>query len=156
VAARSRAILCAAGGDLNAAIVAADEALAAHEGAGLPFERGRTLLAVGRIRRRRKEKLLARDALVAARKIFDEMGAELWSGHAAQELQRLGLRRGSPRALTPSEERIAAMVADGLSNREVASALFISPKTVEASLSRVFRKLGIRSRRELRTSGLPG
>lgn len=155
-AARSRAILSAAQGDLDAAIAAAGQAVAEHEHAAMPFERARTLLAVGRIRRRRKEKLLARDALAVARRIFDDLGAQLWSAHAAQELQRLGLRRGSQRNLTPSEERIAGLVADGLTNREVASALFISQKTVEASLSRVFRKLGIRSRRELRASELSG
>ena len=146
--------MCAAQGDLDAAIAAAGSALAEHERAVMPFEHARTLLAAGRIRRRRREKLLASDALLSARRIFDDLGAAGWSAQAAQELQRLGLRRGSLRDLTPSEERIASLVAGGLTNREVAHQLFISPKTVEASLSRAFRKLGIRSRRELRAIGL--
>jgi DNA-binding CsgD family transcriptional regulator len=148
-AARSRAILRAAEGDLDAAIDAVNEALSALEGTTMPFERGRTLLIAGQIRRRHKEKLLAAKALAAAKDIFEALGAPLWAAQADQELHRLGLRRNSRRNLTPSEERVARMVADGLTNREVASALFISHKTVEANLSRIFRKLGIQSRREL-------
>ncbi len=148
-AARSRAILRAAQGDAGGAIEAVDEALRAHEGASLPFEHARTLLIAGQIRRRNKEKLLAADALAAAKVTFDRLGAPLWSEQATAELDRLGLRRTSQHDLTPSEERVARMVANGLTNREVASALFISHKTVEANLSRVFRKLGIQSRREL-------
>jgi DNA-binding CsgD family transcriptional regulator len=150
-AARSRAILRAAEGEMDAAIEAVTAALDAHEETSLPFEHGRTLLIAGQIRRRNKEKLLAADSLAAAREIFDRLGAPLWSCQAAGELDRLGLRRSSQRDLTPSEERVARMVANGLTNREVASALFISHKTVEANLSRVFRKLGIQSRRELCT-----
>jgi DNA-binding CsgD family transcriptional regulator/tetratricopeptide (TPR) repeat protein len=148
-AARSRAILLAGGGDLAGAIEAVNEALAAHEGSNMPFEYGRTLLAAGQIRRRHKEKLLAAEALTAAKDIFAGLGAPLWAAQADAELSRIGLRRSPRRMLTPSEERVARMVAGGLTNREVASALFISHKTVEANLSRVFRKLGIRSRREL-------
>ena len=145
---RSRALMNAAEGDLDAAMSAADAALAGHIGVRLPFEHGRTLLVAGRIRRRRKEKLLAREALLKARDVFEELGAQQWLAQAKTELGRLGVRRG-PTGLTPTEERVAEMAAAGLTNREVASALFISEKTVEANLSRVFRKLGIRSRREL-------
>ena len=148
-AARSRAILLAAEGDTGGAIEAVDEALRAHEGVSLPFEHARTLLIAGQIRRRNKEKLLAANALTAAKVTFDRLGAPLWSAQATAELDRLGLRRSAQHDLTPSEERVARMVANGLTNREVASALFISHNTVEANLSRVFRKLGIQSRREL-------
>jgi len=156
VTARSRAILRAAEGDLDAAIAAVAEALGWCENACLPFEHGRSLLAAGQIRRRRREKLLASEALLTAREIFDALGARLWSSRATEELRRLGLRRGSRHDLTPTEERVAHMVANGLTNREVASALFISHKTVEANLSRIFRKLGIRSRRDLSTSQFLG
>jgi DNA-binding NarL/FixJ family response regulator len=64
-------------------------------------------------------------------------------------MSRLGLRRGAAGELTASEGRIAELAATGFTNREVAAALFVSPKTVEASLARVYRKLGIRSRAEL-------
>lgn len=154
VTARSRAILRAAEGDLDAAIGAAGQALSANENTGMPFEHGRSLLVAGQIRRRRREKLLAREALRAARQVFDGLGASHWSSRAIEELRRLGLRVDSRCGLTPSEERVAHMAATGLTNREVASALFISQKTVEANLSRIFRKLGIRSRRELGTSEL--
>jgi DNA-binding CsgD family transcriptional regulator/tetratricopeptide (TPR) repeat protein len=152
--ARARAIVQAATGELDAAIASVEEALLVHQHARLPFERARTLLVAGQIRRRRKEKLLAREMLLAARAIFDGLGAPGWSARSGQELARLGLRRSLWCDLTPSEEAIARMVANGLTNREVASALFISHKTVEANLSRIFRKLGIRSRREL--SAAPG
>lgn len=102
-AARSRAILRAAEGDAGGAIEAVNEALRAHEEASLPFEHGRTLLVAGQIRRRNKEKLLAADALAAAKITFDRLGAPLWSAQATAELDRLGLRRTSQRGLTPSE-----------------------------------------------------
>jgi DNA-binding CsgD family transcriptional regulator len=152
--ARARAVVHAASGELDAAIASIEEALGVHQDARLPFERARTLLVAGQIRRRRKEKLLAREMLLAARSIFDDLGAPGWCARSGQELARLGLRRSVRCDLTPSEEAIARMVANGLTNREVASALFISHKTVEANLSRIFRKLGIRSRREL--SAAPG
>ena len=65
------------------------------------------------------------------------------------EAERLGLVRSDEQALTPSEARIARLAASGMTNREVAAKLFISPKTVESNLARVYDKLGIRSRAEL-------
>jgi len=149
ITARGRAMLQAAQGDLNAAADAVEQALTESQAAAMPFEHARTLLAAGQIRRRRKEKLLAREAFALARQIFDDLQTSLWSARATAEIRRLGLRGAAAGAMTPAEERVARLVADGLTNREIAGALYISQKTVEANLSRVFRKLGVRSRREL-------
>ena len=77
------------------------------------------------------------------------MPAPLWADQARDELSRIGLRRAAPGELTASERRVAELAATGLTNREVAARLFMSPKTVEANVARAYRKLGIRSRAEL-------
>jgi DNA-binding CsgD family transcriptional regulator len=79
------------------------------------------------------------------------MGARLWAGRARAELGRIGGRARSD-GLTPTEQRVADLVAEGRSNKEVADALFVSVRTVEANLTRVYAKLGIRSRTELAAS----
>ena len=109
-----------------------------------PFERARTLLVLGRLQRRAKQKSAAKQSLELARSIFDALPAPLWSERAADELARIGLRRASPDGLTESERRVAELAATGLTNREVAAQLFMSPKTVEANISRIYRKLGIK------------
>lgn len=86
--------------------------------------------------------------------MFDGLGAASWSDKARAELARIGGRAPSSLELTPSEARVAELVAAGSTNREVADALFISIHTVEANLKRIHRKLGIRSRTEL-ASKLP-
>ncbi|GLZ81560.1 hypothetical protein Afil01_63670 [Actinorhabdospora filicis] len=144
---RSRAVVATGRGDL--ATAAEEAALALAVDVPMPFEHARAHLAMARVRRRAKEKLAARDALLAARKGFEELGAVRWVAITDEELHRLGLRRGTEHDLTPTEERIAELVAGGMSNREVAAALFVTPKTVEAHLGRVYRKLGIRTRRDL-------
>ena len=82
----------------------------------------------------------------AARSAFEALGAILWVARADAELARLGMRRGAGNDLTPAEQRIAELAATGLTNRAVAAALFVSPKTVEANLTRAYRKLGVTSR----------
>jgi DNA-binding NarL/FixJ family response regulator len=77
------------------------------------------------------------------------MGARLWAERANTELRRVGLRPSAPNELTASEQRVAELAASGLKNREVAAQLYLSPKTVEATLARVYRKLEIHSRAEL-------
>lgn len=149
--ARCRGIRQLAAGDLDAAAAALEQALQLHDDLGMPFERARTLLVRGRLLRRRRERLAARGALVSARQLFADLGATPWTARADEELGRLGLRRGTVGELTPTEERIARLAAAGLSNREVAASTFTSTKTVEATLGRVYRKLGVRSRRDLRT-----
>ena len=114
-----------------------------------PFERARTLLALGTIQRRDRKKRAARQSLERALAVFDQLGASLWSHKARAELARIGGRSAGPGRLTPTEERVATLVAAGLTYREVADALFISPKTVQWNLSKIYRKLGIRSRAQL-------
>jgi DNA-binding CsgD family transcriptional regulator len=147
--ARCRGLLSAARGALEPALASLDKALVEHERLQMPFELGRTALVRGVIERRAKHKRAAKDSLEQALGIFVELGAPLWAEKARRELGRVGLRPPAPLGLTPTEERVAELVAAGHTNREVADALFMSPKTVDANLSRIYRKLGVRSRTEL-------
>jgi DNA-binding CsgD family transcriptional regulator len=147
-AGRGRALLRATRGDLSHALHTVEEALCAHERVPQPFELGRTLLVKGRIARRAKQKRVAREALEQALEIFERMGAALWSTRAREELGRIG-GRANTGELTPTQVRIAELVANGHSNREVAEAMFVTVKTVEANLSKIYRKVGVTSRREL-------
>jgi DNA-binding CsgD family transcriptional regulator len=148
-AARCRGGLAAAQGDLVSAIAALDQAAVEHGRLEMPFERARTLLVRGRVHRRRKEKRLADQALRSAQAIFAECGAPLWAQKASMELNRIGLRPRAPHDLTETERRVAMLAASGMTNREVAQAAFLSPKTIDNVLGRVYRKLGIGSRAEL-------
>jgi len=148
-AARCRALIAAARGNLPAALRVLEQALTEHERVHQPFELARTQLLSGEMRRRHKQKRLARDDLRAALRIFDHLGARLWSQRARDGLRRVGERAGTSSDLTPTEERVAALVAEGHTNREVADALFVSVKTVEANLSRIYHKMSVRSRTEL-------
>lgn len=149
VAARYRGLLAAGKGDLRAAFAALELALKEHERLPMPFERGRTLLVLGTIRRRAKQKRPAREALEDALAIFERLGAPLWAEKARAELARIGGRRAVPGELTEAEARVAKLAAAGRTNREIADALFMSVRTVEGHLSRAYHKLGIRSRTEL-------
>ncbi|HEY5430025.1 MAG TPA: helix-turn-helix transcriptional regulator, partial [Solirubrobacteraceae bacterium] len=145
-AARGRGILATARGDLDEAIPALEEALAAHDQVEMPFERARTLLALGRACRRRKRWSAARAALREALGLFEQTGAQLWADAARGELARAGERTADPTQLTATERRVAELAASGLSNQEVAERAFLTVKGVEANLTRAYRKLGIRSR----------
>jgi DNA-binding CsgD family transcriptional regulator len=145
---RARALVVAAEGDVHGALAALDE-LDPGMASQLPFELGRTLLLEGRLRRRANQKRAAADALRQALELFEQLGAPTWFEQAGAELARVGLRHGSPDGLTATELQIAQLAAAGLTNREVANAAFVSPKTVEANLARAYRKLGIHSRAEL-------
>jgi DNA-binding CsgD family transcriptional regulator len=149
IANRCRALLSAATGDADAAYARLDRALELHEHLQEPFERGRTLLVLGTLQRRSRKKRIARDSLSQALAVFDELGARLWSEKARAELRRIGGRAAAPGTLTPTEERVAELVAAGRTYREVGDALFISPKTVQWNLSKIYRKLGVRSRAEM-------
>ena len=149
IASRCRALLGAATGEIERADKELEHALELHERLGEPFERARTLLVGGTIQRRARKKRAARESLKAAIAVFDSLGARLWSKKARAELARIGGRAPGPGALTPTEERVAGLVAAGRTYREVADELFISPKTVQWNLSKIYRKLGIRSRGEL-------
>jgi DNA-binding CsgD family transcriptional regulator len=148
-AGRCRALLHAASGDPGAALAAADRALAAHERVEMPFERARTLLVAGAIRRRARRRREARETLEAALAEFTRLGATAWADRSRAEIGRLGGRAPSPTALTESERHIAERVASGMTNKEVAAALFLTVSTVEAALWKIYRKLDVRSRTEL-------
>jgi DNA-binding NarL/FixJ family response regulator len=81
--------------------------------------------------------------------IFEELGAGPWAANARAELARIGGRGPATGELTPSERRIAELVAEGMTNKEVAAVLVIADRTVESALTQVYRKLGVRSRTEL-------
>jgi len=147
-AARCRGLLEAARGDLEAALRGFEQALAQHDRVEMPFERARTLLELGRLLRRRRQKRLARLALEEALVAFESIGAPLWVEQARGELTRVATRKSAP-GLTATEERIAKLAAEGLTNRVIAERAFVSVNTVEANLTRVYRKLGISSRAQL-------
>ncbi len=147
--ARGRSMLLAARGDVEAAIVFAKRAMAEHDRLPMPFERSRTQLLLGQLQRRLRRKDLAAKTLGAALDTFQRVGTPLWAERARNELDRTNTGQHRSTVLTPSEQRVAELAATGMTNRDVAAALFISPKTVEANLSRIYRKLEIRSRAEL-------
>jgi DNA-binding CsgD family transcriptional regulator len=146
---RCRGLLQAARGDMSGAISSLVQALEEHDRLQQPFELGRTLLALGVQQRRIKERRLARETLERALSTFNDLGAALWAKKATAELARIGGRQRGTDDLTATERLVAELVATGSSNREVASRLFISLKTVEANLSKIYQKLGLRSRSEL-------
>jgi DNA-binding CsgD family transcriptional regulator len=147
--ARCRGLLQAASGDLADAEASLQVAMREHERLPRPFERGRTLLCLGVVQRRLRRQRVARESLTEASRIFETLGAARWADRSRAELARIAGRASHPLSLTPTEEQVAMLVADGRTNHEVAASLFISIKTVEANLTRIYRKLGVSSRREL-------
>jgi DNA-binding CsgD family transcriptional regulator len=146
--ARCRAHLAAVDGDLESARAASGQALSHHERLPMPFELGRTLLVKGMIDRRARHKTAARESLSQALDIFERLGAPLWADRTRHELAKI-VARTAVYGLTEAERRIAALVAQGHTNREVASALFITENTVQTHVRHIFLKLGVRSRTEL-------
>jgi DNA-binding CsgD family transcriptional regulator len=117
---------------------------------GLGFDRGRSLLWLGHAARRARKRAAARRHLEASAAAFDEFGSIGWAEHARAELARLGTRRPAQSGeLTAAEQRVAALAADGLSNKEIARRLFVAVHTVEVHLARAYAKLGVRSRAQL-------
>ena len=147
--ARCRGLMLGAEGDLDEAERVFEQALAQHDRMPGQFERGRTLLGLGALRRRAKQKRAAREALLEAAGIFEQLGAPLWAEKAHTEIARIGGRKPADGELSPTEGRVAALVASGRSNKEAAAELFVTVKAVEANLSRVYSKLGVHSRTQL-------
>jgi DNA-binding CsgD family transcriptional regulator len=145
---RCRGLLAAAEGEVPRAASLLDRAVAQHEEVGDPFGRARALLGLGVVRRRARKKRDARDAIQAALDGFVQLGAATWIEKARSELGRIG-GRTREEGLTPAERRVALLVAEGRTNREVAAALFLTERTVASHLSHVYAKLGVRSRTEL-------
>ena len=144
VAARSGGLLAGAEGDVASASAAFERALAELDGQPFPLERGRTLLCLGMVRRQAQQKKASRQALEQALSIFEELGARLWAEKARAELRRISGRAPASDELTESERRVAQLAAGGRTNKEIAAELYMGVSTVEAHLSHVYRKLGVR------------
>lgn len=145
---RCRGLAAAAEGDVSRAGSLLEQAIEQHGEVGDPFGAARAWLGLGVVRRRGRQKRSARDAIQAALDGFHELGAASWAEKAQGELGRIGGRRREE-GLTAAERRVAALVAEGRTNREVAAALFLTERTVASHLSHIYAKLGVRSRTEL-------
>jgi len=134
----------------DASAGALEEAARSYRDLGLAFDEARTLLTLGRGRRRARQWGGARETLERAAAAFDAIGSSGWAAEARSELSRVGARRPtSPGLLTVTERRVAALAVDGLSNKEIARSLVVTVNTVEFHLRNVYAKLGIRSRMHL-------
>jgi DNA-binding CsgD family transcriptional regulator len=156
-ACRAQGILAADPNEARRLFAASHAAL--DEAGPIPFEQARTLLCSGEALRRARQPLAAREPLIRAVELFESLGARPWAARARAELAAAGLKdwrvaaphtaTGTLAELSPQELQVARIAGRGQNNVEVAAALFVSRKTVEAHLTRVYRKLGIRSRTEL-------
>ncbi len=149
VAQRCQGLLLAARGDLAAALVRMDAALDAHMQRLLRPELARTLLELGTIQRRAKQKNAAKQSLNQALAIFEEIGASRWAARTRDELQRVGLKRKTQEGLTPAQTRVVELVCAGMSNRQIAGTLYMSPRSVESHLTKAYREFGVKSRAQL-------
>lgn len=148
VSRRCRALLLALEGDVDGAAQEAGAAVAALANEEFAIELGRAYLVLGQIARRQRKRAAARAAFGEALGIFEASGARLWAARANEELG-VTWTPGSKDGLTAAEQRVAELAATGLTNPEIAAQLFVSRRTVEATLSRIYRKLDLRSRTEL-------
>jgi DNA-binding CsgD family transcriptional regulator len=147
---RCRGLVLAARGDVPAAISALEAALPEHQRRPLAPEIARTMLELGTLQRRAKQKNAAKQTLERALAMFEAIGAQLWVDRTRDELSRIGLRRPAvSEGLTPAQTRVAELVVEGMSNREIAGALYMSPRSVEAHLTKIYREYGVRSRAQL-------
>ena len=145
---RCRGLVAAAQEAIDQAASLLQQAVAQHEEVGDPFGRARALLGLGIVRRRARQKRAARVAISDALGGFEQLGAATWVEKARAELGSIGGRRREE-GLTAAELRVAALVAEGQTNREVAAALFLGERTVASHLTHIYAKLGVRSRTEL-------
>jgi DNA-binding CsgD family transcriptional regulator len=144
---RCQALLSAARGDGDDAVRQL-RAIVGQPESECPFEAARSRLALGQAYRRAGHKGLASEALNTAAGVFEELGIPRWAERARDETGRVGLHPTTG-ILTATERRVAELVGSGRSNQETAAELFMSAKTVEANLTRIYRKLSLRSRTEL-------
>lgn len=149
VGGRGRGMLLAARGDTSGAVEAVEQAMVAHDRLAMPFERARTQLVLGQLLRRKRLKDASAVTFHDALQTFEQLETPLWVDRARAELGRVNVGARRKVALSPSELRVAELAASGMTNRNIAAAMFISPKTVESNLSRIYAKLGIHSRAEL-------
>ena len=146
---RCRGLLLASRGDEAGSIEALEASRAHYATVAFPFDEARTLLALGAAQRRAQRRRDARSTLGEAVAAFRGLGAAIWTETASRELAAISGRTQGGDELTAAERRVAELVAEGRTNREVAAALYLTERTVESHLSRVYAKLGIRSRTEL-------
>ncbi len=144
---RCQALLSAARGDADDAMNKLRK-IVDQPGSECPFEAARSRLALGQVCRRAGYKGMASEALNAAARAFEELGIPRWAERARDEAGRVGLRPTAS-TLTATERRVAELVGSGHSNQQTAAELFMSVKTVEANLTRIYRKLSVRSRTQL-------
>ncbi|WP_235892457.1 ATP-binding protein [Mycolicibacterium hodleri] len=147
--ARCRSMWWAAQGELDQAMRSVTTALTEHDRLAMPFERARTLILLGQLQRRLRLKHAAAETLGEALREFERMGAPLWADRVRDEIDRTKVATSQKATLTATEQKIAELATSGMTNRDIASTLFVSLKTVEANLTQIYRKLGIRSRAQL-------
>ncbi|MEP7335553.1 MAG: AAA family ATPase [Actinomycetota bacterium] len=145
---RCHGLAAAARGAVAEAVTLLEEAVARHAALGDTFGQARAQLALGATLRRARQRRLARETIEAALEGFEELGATTWIERAREELGRISGRTRQD-ALTAAERRVAALVAEGRTNHEVATALFLAERTVASHLTHIYAKLGVRSRTEL-------
>lgn len=147
---RTRLALAVARGEIEAVIDELPDLLAAYDASPCePIERAHAYAFAGKAYRRGRKKRLSHDALNVALAVYEQIGCPPYAEQTRAELARVGLRPSAPEELTETERRVAQLAADGLRNKEIAEQLFMSAKTVEANLSRAYRKLGVRARTDL-------
>jgi DNA-binding CsgD family transcriptional regulator len=157
---RAEALLHAERGGWDDAVALLTAGVATFETLGQPIEQSHTLLVLSQVERRRRRYASARTAATEALSILTRIGAKPWIEQAVRTLAWIDGNSpelpavakepsGALATLTPTEARIAAMIREGASNREIATSMFLSVKTVEATLTRIYRKLGVRSRTQL-------
>ncbi|WP_258050058.1 helix-turn-helix transcriptional regulator [Streptomyces finlayi] len=153
---RVHALYLAAGGNPDEAVGLLSRTAERFASAGLPLERGRALIALARVERRRRRRSAAQSALQAAAAGFEQAGATPWLGLTTETPSRTAepspARGNALSSLTEAELRLAQLVGQGASNQEAAAKLYLSVKTVEARLTRIYQKLDVRSRAQLATS----
>ncbi|MDQ3554088.1 MAG: AAA family ATPase [Chloroflexota bacterium] len=146
---RGRGLVASALGDQDEAVRLLERSVARLDELRIPFEAARSRLILGIVHRRRRKKRMAHDTLEEALEGFSRLGALLWIARTERELARIGLRPSAPTALTETEATVARLAASGRTNQEVAEAAFLSTRSVEGVLRRVYTKLDIGSRAEL-------
>lgn len=147
--ARARGHVARAGQDDQTALNCFAEAVERFSELGFQLDQARALTSLGATQRRLRRKREARESLESALAILRDLGSPGWAARAQLELDRVGGRVASGNTLTVTEQRVAELVAQGLANKQVASALVVTTGTVETHLTRIYAKLGVRSRAEL-------
>lgn len=148
--ARCQGLLAAARGDPGAAVADLDRAVELQAAiTPQPVQQGRTLLALGSVQRRLKQRRAARETLGEANRLFRSAEAALWAARAEEELARVSGRVPGTGELTTTERRVAELIAAGMSNRAAAAELFVTVRAIESTLTKVYAKLGLQSRTQL-------